>query len=354
MRSDAHARRALRLAFTLIEVLVAIAIIALLIGLLVPAVQKVREAAARIRCANNLKQLGLAAHSYESAHGRLPPGYYGPTPLRPYDGSPGVSSPYWQWFLKAQHVGVLPTLTPYLEQDLVYRQLTVDWNPDTTAITPWWRNDANATMSRTQLRALLCPADNLHAGVTVGVIYARVHYEANGWSATFLTVGLPTQLEFANGVGLTNYVGVNGGYGLSDRPDHALYEGLLYNRSRIPLSNVPDGTSNTLLFGEGMGGVANGVREWGWSWMGFGDLSTNNNSGLGGPRDSPRHGFASRHPGGVQFCFADGSVRCLRREGTASSVWDGVATSISPQRRQLRALAGRQDGQVIESGVFFD
>src|SRR5205814_8992030 len=105
-----------RRGFPLIELLVFIAIIAVLIGLLLPAVQKVREAAARTKCMNNLKQIGLALHNYHGTLGQFPPGYVATNP------GPGLSDdhgPGWGW---------AALLLPYLEQDPLYGQIQLTWD----------------------------------------------------------------------------------------------------------------------------------------------------------------------------------------------------------------------------------
>jgi prepilin-type N-terminal cleavage/methylation domain-containing protein/prepilin-type processing-associated H-X9-DG protein len=192
-----------RTAFTLIELLVVIAIIAILIGLTLPAIQKVRAAAARTTCQNNIKQLSLAAHQYVTKTNKLPPGIAHPNKTN-------------------RHTSLFLELLPYLDQDSVRK----DWNFTTPDV---------QTLSGTPIKALICPS--------------------GGAEQNPLTFGSKT-------LGLSTYVG-NGGT-RSFPPALATYDGLFHpvgpyaskQVGMIPLDEINDGTSNTIMFAERMIGDA--------------------------------------------------------------------------------------------------
>src|SRR6516165_1694337 len=202
-----HTRRS---AFTLIELLVVIAIIAILIGLLLPAVQKVREAAAGAKCQNNLKQLGLACHNYESAHGCLPPGGIESAITPPGGGVPGGAS----------GIGAIPFLLPYIEQDNIYRSFDtgrtwgVQFDPDSfypintpggilaTTGKEWWFNQTNVNLAKTTIPILLCPSDDASSSLyTYLQIWAPGDYSIRN-IPSILMVGAPNW----DGLGRTNYL----------------------------------------------------------------------------------------------------------------------------------------------------
>jgi prepilin-type N-terminal cleavage/methylation domain-containing protein len=325
-----------RPAFTLIELIVVIAIIAVLIGLLLPAVQKVREADNRLACANNLKQIGLAAHNYESANGRLPPGNLGPYPPRPWD--PTDPPAFKNWWHSAPHVGVLAHLLPYLEHDDIYRQLQVDWNPDSPGGTSWYTNANNWTVGQSRLKVFQCPSDDLYGGVSGGTV-VRLYYPPDAPFNVLFNYYPP---PVANQIGLTNYLGVGGAYLDTPDPYWGQWVGLFYNRSRTSLANVPDGTSQTLLFGEYLGQVINNDRQFAMAWMTAPYALTV--GGLGGPRDTYGAFFSSRHVGVVQFCFADGSVRGVNRGGT---LW--LTPLPGHDWYVLQQLGGMRDGGTLDT-----
>jgi prepilin-type N-terminal cleavage/methylation domain-containing protein/prepilin-type processing-associated H-X9-DG protein len=344
-----------RSAFTLIELLVVIAIIAILIGLLLPAVQKVREAASRMACASNLKQLGLAAHNYEGAHGKLPPGYLGPLPNRP---PPIPVHTDQTFFTDYQWVGLLTYLLPYVEQDAIYRQLQANHDPRVAAKDLVFY-DPDRNLANTRIKLFLCPSDNAAQPVTVGVICVTHTYD---YRAFLYASPPPPYLNFWGldnqwPQGRTNYVGVAGALGkdaatsdpTSGGANLAKYEGLFFNRSETTLASIPDGASQTLLFGEGLGGRGVGPRDSAWAWMTMGVMYTRFGLGRGNlpaPAATSDYAgahparFSSRHPTGVQFCFADGSVRLIPF---------GATHVRSPRPSEdwwhLQRLAGRQDGE---------
>lgn len=297
-----------RPAFTLIELLVVIAIIAVLIALLLPAVQKVRAAAANTACVNNLKQLGLAAHNYEASNQHLPPG------------------------ANENEIGCIVFLLPYLDAEAVYSNF---------AFTPlnniWWTNTANSpTMTGSStvprppavygaeptLKFLLCPAapePSSYTTVAIDYVFGTVGIDYNPelYSPTINST-IYARIDYmeqpgASILGRTNYTGMAGYLPSNNLP------GLFTYQSHTSLLRVPDGTSNTILFGECLGsdvnwngedGLANGPA--GYSWV-FGfmyscfgppsvnSIGTTNNNYL----------FSSNHASLVNFCFADGSVHGL-------------------------------------------
>lgn len=291
-----------RRGFTLIELLVVIAIIAILIGLLLPAVQKVRAAAANATCKNNLKQLGLAANNYASDHnGALPSGSYGPPQ--------GV---YPRPFFNYQYIGCLVPLLPYMEQGNIYNPIQQN-GAFITNLTQqdgrrgWWTNGHTWRASQFRIKSFLCPADDPYAR-TQSVVALMHQYRFGNVLAAF---GNNTSL------GRTSYTGVAGGLGKINHTGWDRYTGIFHARSSNTLPQITnaDGTSQTMMFGELVGEDHRG--DYAYTWMGTGMMPTA--WGLADTRNSAnrflsqRVKFASKHDGGVNFCFGDGSVHTVHR-----------------------------------------
>jgi prepilin-type N-terminal cleavage/methylation domain-containing protein len=201
-----------RSAFTLIELLVVIAIIGILIALLLPAVQKIRDAAARLQCTNNLKQIGLAAHNYESTNGYLPPGQA--------DFAPGAGS----------SASILALILPYMEQGNTYNLFNFNLDVNSAA--------ANDLARKQEVKSYLCPSDPSQGGINYGSgLYGRSNYYGNiGTTAIFEGSG------DSNRLGIFNVTIGTGGK----------------VTTRVHFTDVTDGTSNTAMFSEVKRSTVNG------------------------------------------------------------------------------------------------
>jgi prepilin-type N-terminal cleavage/methylation domain-containing protein len=348
-------RRGTRLGFTLIELLVVIAIIALLMALLLPAVQKVREAANRMLCSNNLRQIGIASHNYHVDFFRLPPGYWGPYPLNEQNLRSTPTSPPDP--RACQQNGVLSALLPYMEQDNVAKQLV---HPNTnqpgfpfdlrTTSLQWYFNSVDFTWATTRLKMFICPSDTPYENVVAVGVSAHYYHDASG--PRIGAVAIPNALG-GDALGRSNYAGVNGATGKGTHPFWTRYEGIMGNRSDNTLGQitVQDGTSNTFLFGEYL--AANDPvnfpteperRHYSGSWMGVGAGGTV--AGLPALKEPPWYTFSARHPSGVNFCFGDCSTRVVRRGQTAQL--------FSADWYVLQQMAGRNDGLSADVATLID
>jgi prepilin-type N-terminal cleavage/methylation domain-containing protein/prepilin-type processing-associated H-X9-DG protein len=329
-RSCVRDRIGPRRGFTLIELLVVIAIIAVLIGLLLPAVQKVREAAARGQCQNNLKQLALACQSYHEAMGYLPTGRYGDYNQSSAWGGPFENSMSWSW---------LADILPYIEQANVY----TSGNIPGAAL-----NQSSAT--RVSIKTFLCPSDQL---IGLSPMQEVSHYLRS-----------PGVL-----VGLTNYKGVQGanycfgpytnsgtnGPGIGGQPptycecwedgDGLIFPMVWEKPNRI--TDIKDGTSNTFMIGEDIylpGSYGKGLFGRGYAWAHSVETSMtcalppNNVSPASPPATLGNYaltnGFKSQHRGGLQFAYADGSVHFI-----SDSIPLGT----------YRAMATMRGGEVVQA-----
>jgi len=265
-----------RRGFTLIELLVVIAIISVLIALLVPAVQRVREAASRTQCYNNLKQIGLGLHSYHDRLKTFPHGY-----LSQVDAAGEEVGPGWGWG---------SYLLDDLEQSNLKRQINLGLDI---------QHASNATPRNQMLSIFLCPSDD--------------------FIGTFTPPG--ASVSIAHG----NYVAMFGDFEIEDNP--AKGNGMFFRNSRIRFADVTDGTSNTLMIGERSSnlskatwtGVLSGLEEAQALVLGVADHPPNH--------ELAQHAedFWSRHPMGVNFVFADGSVRPITNS-IPQHIWQALST----------------------------
>jgi prepilin-type N-terminal cleavage/methylation domain-containing protein len=291
MRPRKHTHRA----FTLIELLVVIAIIAVLIGLLLPAVQRVREAANLTTCTNNLKQIGLAMHNYHDVQGTFPVGYYDPTPWPQLDNGPG-----WGW-------GAY--LLPYLEQTNLFYQ--IKFNLDVG-------DPANATVRNTFLKIFLCPSD----------------IPLDGRSFT-LTDGGSNSWTLAQ----ASYVACNGNDGVDDftTPPHT---GAFLRAVRgFRTADIRDGLSNTFFVADRtallsyctwIGGPTGALNPFLQDPGNFGAEVTllmchAGGTGPNSPGVFDADSTSSPHRGGVPYLFGDGGVRFISNS-IAVPVWMALAT----------------------------
>ena len=350
-------------AFTLVELLVVIAIIGILIGMLLPAVQQVREAARRTACANNIRQLGIACHNYESTHGEFPDGIY----LSDSD-STDSGNPYTlRWY----GYTVYARLLPFMEQNAVASQFNFGLSADNAKSNTLDSNgdfgigaNKDEIVTAVAIASFLCPSD----AIAENPVF--LDWDSSGYSQGWH--GMTSYL--ANGGTHSTYFGdadmqSNGVFymtGPGSKPFGPSQVNLSTNEKPCRIGDIFDGTSNTLLFGErhhfdptfdrvmhfesSQTHSRYPIAKWGaWGWIGggngtthiFGSTRFDAPINYQTPEDATANfsnvnirlsAYGSGHPGGANFNFSDASVRFLNQTLDAIS---------------FQAISTREEGEVI-------
>jgi prepilin-type N-terminal cleavage/methylation domain-containing protein/prepilin-type processing-associated H-X9-DG protein len=325
--------KSFRQGFTLIELLVVIAIIAVLISLLLPAVQSAREAARRVQCVNNLKQMGLALQNYHDSIGSFPMSYL--ARVRFVDGATDTA-PGWGW-------GMM--ILPQLEQGPLFAAANVGLPVEAPH---------NSTVVQSILNVHICPSDPISGGV----------FPVTNAAGTTLAMMGPTSYAACVGNDLADTTtGLN---------NDGLGNGFMFRNSAIRVSGITDGTSQTIAVAERAWTINSGP------WAG---VATNGVLRRGPANPCPTTGalyylaasmvqahcnvlntdtdpdgglddFSSRHPGGANALFADGSVHFLKSVLRNSGQRPDGSTIYSPGSVVLQALGTRAGGEVISADAY--
>ncbi len=276
-----------RNAFTLVELLVVIAIIGILIALLLPAVQAAREAARRMSCTNNLKQIGIALHNYHDTHRALPMGWMG---YDPASGAPDFEGPSgWAWSSR---------ILPFMEQNALYE--TIDLNsPVYTSASP----TVNAQARVTVLAPFICPSD---VGDDVFELLEGIDEDTEG---TTLVTPLAK----------SNYPGVFGTEDIHHLCEHGncQADGVFFLNKSLKFRDITDGLSNTFMVGERwskwISSTWTGVVPPGWHAparvvaVASEEFPPNSEENV----EQQTHNFSSYHPAGANFLLSDGHVQMV-------------------------------------------
>jgi prepilin-type N-terminal cleavage/methylation domain-containing protein len=325
-------------AFTLIELLVVVAIIGILVALLLPAVQSAREAARRVQCNNNLKQIGLALHNYHDTYKSFPSGYVYPSGFATNAAAANHES--WGW---------LALTLPFLEQQALHDQLGVTSQPLYRGFATG--GAAFQDLVSTAIPGFICPSDTEYN--KPGNVHQNRHFE-DGAGVVAGGIAAPVR------PGLSNYIGVSGHRDVVQRAHNT---GVFFGNSTISMADITDGTSHTFAVGER---DTKNCRS--GTWVG---VRNPNGSGTRGTQVVVGHsrpklnqdttaiawntanfgcgeGFSSLHPGGALFLLADGSVRFV--SDSINHFWYGttvqgtLAEHQDPQNGVYQRLLSRNDG----------